>query len=190
MNRRSNLPQVLQGCCPQKLPAVLKWKKPFPIYHTFSYISTLSYISYQLHSTQHVSANLRAISAASTVNLLLTERGCNMLVFFIIIFAVILRLYRNHLYWSWPRDYCPFRSPWSTRWLTWVRAGLCCAAQILWPQENITQLLVAGEPAGSAHRVRAITPPAWPRLCLEVQQEVLVRTSYGIGLLSCKEIIY
>lgn len=39
----------------------------------------LHYMSYQLHSTLNIPANSRAISAAPTESLFLTERGCHML---------------------------------------------------------------------------------------------------------------
>lgn len=45
---------------------------------------------------------------------------------------------------------------------------------IPWLQDELSQLTVTEEPAGSSHLVLAIMPPGWPCLYLEVQLEVLM----------------
>lgn len=45
-----------------------------------------------------------------------------------------------------------------------VAFRLCCAAEISGLQDQLRNLAVAEEPAGSSHLVPVITPPAWPHL--------------------------
>lgn len=56
-----------------------------------------------------------------------------------------------------------------------VASGLCCAARILYPQDQCRQPAVPREPAGSIFSVPAIPPPA---LSVRVQQEVLMRICF------------
>lgn len=53
--------------------------------------------------------------------------------------------------------------------------------QIPWTQDQLLQLIVREETAGSSHSILVITPPKWPCLYLTAQQEVLVRTSFLFG---------
>lgn len=74
--------------------------------------------------------------------------------------------------------------------LSWPKPVLCCAAhtawllcvsctaQTPWLQDQVSQLILVEEPAGSSHLPPAIMPPAWPCLYPTVQQELLTRTSF------------
>lgn len=58
-------------------------------------------------------------------------------------------------------------------------SGLCCAAQTLGHRINkLSQLIVAEEPVGSSHLLSVIWPPLCPCLYLNLQQEVLMWTSF------------
>lgn len=50
-------------------------------------------------------------------------------------------------------------------------SGLCCAAHIPWPKENLRQDVVKEEHVRSSYLLLASMPPAWPCLYLKVHQE-------------------
>lgn len=61
--------------------------------------------------------------------------------------------------------------------LTGVSPRLCCAAQLPWLQDECSQD-TAIETTGSFYQLPVITSSAWPCLCLQELQEVLMWTSF------------